>query len=345
MAFSDEVTNFCDQNVAPKIVDNILQGNFAAFRFIGNGKKFRGTTNPIRIKYQKSSQGGSYSGMGNFAMAVEANTVNLNFTPKQYAQPVTVNNLDLAVNDNAKVIDYLKYRMESAQDDMIDDLGDIFYGSGSGNDPDGLKNIVDDGTVQSTWGGQSRTTYSTLNADVSSAVGELTIDVMAASIDAISIGNQYPTVAITTKTVYSIIERLLFPTLSSNVSLGTRGRLTRRGWMSGEGGLDGKFGFTAISYRGIPIVADDKCTSGYLYWLNENSLWWASLPHPVHGTVNLGNSTINSVSDAPSGNHGICWTGLKEPVNADGQTGQFLLYGQMICDAPRLNALDYGITS
>jgi len=148
MAFSQEVQDLTNSQIAPKIIDGILGGNLVAVRFLSNGRKFRGHNNPVEIKYQKSSQGGSYSGMGNFALGVETNTVKATWLPKSYAQPVTVENLSLAVNKNDGIVDYLKYRMQSAQQDMIDDLGTIFYGSASGNDPDGLANIVDDGKMQ-----------------------------------------------------------------------------------------------------------------------------------------------------------------------------------------------------
>jgi len=344
MAFSQEVKDLTNDVIAPKIVDGVLSGNLACVRFLGTGKKWRGHNHATELKYQTSSQGGSYSGMGNFAMAVEKNTVKLTSEPKSIAYPVTVENLSVAVNKNDGIVDYLKYRMESTQQDMIDGMGTMFYGTGAGNDTDGLGNIVDDGTVAANYRGQSRTTYGALAADVTTSVGTLTLDVMAASLDAATIAAESPTVMITTPAIFSIIERLLFPTTSSSYNAQSGyPQLTRTGWAKSKAALQGQIGFNALFYRGIPIVADEKCTSGYLYYLNEKYLYWASLPHPVHGTVNLGSSTIEEINP-PSKNHGICWTGLKEPVNADGQTGQFLLYGDFICDSPRHMAVDQGIT-
>ena len=328
------------------MVDGILAGNLAAFRFIGNGRKWRGYNNPVSLKYQKSALGGSYSGMGNFSTSVEANTVKMTWDPKSYAMPVTMENLSVAVNKNDGIIDYVKYRMASAKNDMIDDLGTMFYGSGGGNDFDGLAKIIDDGSVAASYAGLTRSSYGSLSANVSTSIGTLTLDHLAATVDAISIGTEEPTLIITTKAIFSIIERLLFPTTQSQYNAGNGyGRLTRRGFESSSKGLNGELGFRSISYRGIPIVADDKCTSGYIYYLNEKGLYWASLPHPVHGQVALGNSEIDTPSDAsPSKNHGIAWTGLKEPINADGETGQFLLYGQLICEQPRYQGVDQGVT-
>ncbi len=345
MAFSQEVQDLTNSQIAPKIVDGILSGNIAAFRFIGNGKKFRGHNHPTELKYQKTTLGGSYSGMGNFSTSVEANTVKMTSEPKSYAQPVTVENLTLAVNKNDGIIDYLKYRMESAKEDMIDNLGTIFYGSGAGNDFDGLAKIVDNGAVSATYRGLTRASYDALDAYVSTSVGTLTLDHLAALDDGTNIGKHETTIWLTTKANFSIIERLLFPTTTSSYNAQSGNKyLTRRGFVQGKEGLQGHLGFRALAYRGKPIVADDKCTSGYLYALNEDFLYWAGLTHPEHGTVALGESTIVGMNEMPSANHGIAWTGLKEPINADGETGQFLLYGQLICDSPRHQGVLQGIS-
>jgi hypothetical protein len=232
--------------------------------------------------------------------------------------------------------------MESAQADMIDDLGDIFYGSGAGYNPEGLANIVDNGTVAATYRGLTRASYDALDAYVSTSVGTLELSDLQALDDNTTIGNWLTSLWITTPAVFSYIENLLFPTQQAIVNM-QRISLNRNGFSPVSQGLGGEFGFVGFTYRGRPIVKDPKCTAGYLYALNEEKLYWATKPHPVHGTVNLGSSTIDN-PQAPSANHGIAWTGLKEPTNADGQTGQFLLYGNFICDNPRTNGVKQGIT-
>lgn len=110
-------------------------------------------------------------------------------------------------------------------------------------------------------------------------------------------------------------------------------------------GLEGASGFVALSYRGIPIVADEKCPAGFMFFLNEERVMWHGLKHWKHQSVSLSSSTHDSVyEDAPSKNHGLHWTGLKEPVNQDAVIGQFLLYGQLVTDSPRHLASLAGIT-
>jgi len=200
-------------------------------------------------------------------------------------------------------------------------------------------------SVAASYAGLTRSSYSALSSSVTTAVGTLTLDHLAATYDAINVGSDVPTMFVTTKAIFSIIERLLFPTTSASYNAqGGYAQLGRRGITKNKSGLGGEIGFNAIFYRGVPIVADDKCTSGYLYMLNENYLHWSSLPHPTHPTMNFGSSEIEGVNDNSPKNHGIVWTGLKEPINADGETGQFLLYGQMICEKPSSQGVLQGIT-
>ena len=44
------------------------------------------------------------------------------------------------------------------------------------------------------------------------------------------------------------------------------------GGMTQGQGLQGQTGFVALSFRGVPICKDEKCTTGNLYGLNENFL-------------------------------------------------------------------------
>jgi hypothetical protein len=87
-------------------------------------------------------------------------------------------------------------------------------------------------------------------------------------------------------------------------------------------------GFRALTFRGIPVVADEKCTAGAIFTLNEKHLFFYVIPQPGREVK-----------------AGFAWTGFKEPVNQDADAGQFLWYGQFITDSPRLHARRTGVTS
>ena len=269
------------------------------------------------------------------------------WTPSTMYASATLPYLDLAVNKSLPVINMEAYQMQSARDDMIDTIGDAFYGDGTSNQCDGLANIVDDGSVAASYAGLTRATYDALDADVSTSVGSYTLDHIGASIDGATKGSKQPKIIITTPTIWRAIEDLLFPSVSATYGAAgsKRGMITRMGEVGAGQTLEGLAGYTAMWYRGIPIVKDEKCTSGYVYFINTDVTFWVGLSHPKHGMVNLGSNTIEGVGNPTPTNHGIAWTGFKEPINQDGETGQFLLYGQMICEMPRFNAVDQGVTA
>ncbi len=91
-------------------------------------------------------------------------------------------------------------------------------------------------------------------------------------------------------------------------------------------------GYRALTFRGIPFVADDKCSSGNIYTLNENHLNFYRLPQPT-------GFTVESEKD------GFGWTGWLKSQNQDAVVGRLQWYGQLICDAPKYSARRTGVTS
>jgi len=336
------------EKVAAKVTDGILDGSLITSLIMSNAKPWRfGKKYLHTLKYQKSSAMGWYTGMGNFNTTEQTGEVQMEWTPSSLYGSVTMPGLELSVNKSLSVIDQEAYKMESAKQDLLDNLGDAFYGSGTGNACDGLDNIVDDQTIAANYAGLSRATYAALNADVTSSVGSIALDTIGASIDAATVGSYVPDLIITTRTIWRAIEDLLFPSLTAQYGAAGsfRGKVNRLGDVGAGQTLTGLAGYTAIYYRGIPIVADDKCSSGDIYYLNRNFIFWSGLSHYKYGMVNLGGSILEGVDNEAPRNHGIAWTGFKEPINQDGVTGQFLLYGQLICTSPRHNAKDEGVTA
>jgi hypothetical protein len=134
--------------VAKKVVDGILDGGVITSLIYSHAKPYSGISMGLPMKYQKSTNGGFYTGMGNFGASVENNLARMKWTPASLYQSVTLDSMSLAVNKSQPIIDQKKYAMESAKQDMIDRISDAFYGDGTSNAYDGLKNIVDDGTVK-----------------------------------------------------------------------------------------------------------------------------------------------------------------------------------------------------
>lgn len=290
---------------------------------------------------------GGYTGMGNFNTSEQTNTVLGSFKPTSTYAGVTMPNLERAVNKSFPATVEETYKMDSAKDDLIDMLGDAFYGSGTSNLPDGLANIVDDGSVAATYANLTRSSYDFLDADVGTSTGGIALNTLTTSIDACTYGTRRPDLIISTPPLWRAIEDLLFPSVSANYGVldSRRTRVNRMGEVRKGQALTGNAGYDAIFVRGIPVVADPKCTSGYIYYINTDVTFWSGLAHPDYGMIDMGTSTIDGVGNPVPKNHGIAWTGFKKPINQDGRTGQLLLYGQMICEMPRFNAVDQGCTA
>jgi len=344
----DQETQYLTRDVvAAKVVDGILDGQLINSLIFSNAKPFRPNGHKVNMKYQKSTAMGWYTGMGNFDVSQQKNLVQLTWTPASVYGSVTLPYFELSVNKAEPIIQQERYAMESAGQDLLDSIADAFYGSGAGNVCDGLDNIVDDGTVAASYGGQLRATYGALNSDVTSAVGSITLDTIGSSLDAATVGSESPDIILTTPTLWRAMEDLLFPSITATYGAAgsKRGTINRLGDVGAGQTLTGLAGYTAFYYRGVPIVKDEKCTSGDIYYLNRKKLYWAGLPHFKHGMVNLGGSIIEGVENEVPRNHGIAWTGMKEPINQDGETGQFILYGQMISESPRHLAKDEACTA
>src|SRR3990167_10602826 len=152
-AYVQSVTNF---EIVPKIVDNVLNSNVLALRILGNSKPWNGEQLKFPIKYQKSTSGGSFSGLDTFSTTKVNTRQLLAFDPRGYYQSVVLAGMDVDVNATPSgVLNLVKVEMESAQQDMVDSIGGLLYGDGTGNSSKeflGLDAIVDDTTSVGTYG-------------------------------------------------------------------------------------------------------------------------------------------------------------------------------------------------
>lgn len=325
--------------IVPKVCDNVLGGNVLAMMFLKNqkpatswGTEVSGSSIGIPIKYQKSTSGGWYKGFDTFATDQKNTRVLASFSPKQLYWTVGASGIQLGVNTGTqKILDFLSTEMSSVADDMVDTFGDGLYSDGTGTSNKqltGLDAAVDDGNGTVTYGGLLRSTYTTWVSNLDSSSNSITRAELAASFDAATIGSDVPDIGITTPTIWATIEGLAMGTISFNNPLPGLGKeygtLTRNGIVRGQGG---ELGFTTLYFRGRPIVADEKCTSGRFYWLNLKHLGLARWPYP----------TLPGYQTKANYN-GFCFTGLKVPTNQDAAVGQFLYYGELVSDSCRTSS-------
>jgi hypothetical protein len=92
--------------------------------------------------------------------------------------------------------------------------------------------------------------------------------------------------------------------------------------------LKGTQGFSSMSFRGIPWVADEKSPSGDVWLPNENYVMWYGLKDEDLKDISLQSASIDGIyNDAPSKNVGFQWTGFMTPVNQYGIVAHIYLLG------------------
>lgn len=329
------VTSVTQDRFVRKVMDNVLNGNVLTMRMLRNARTWRGGVSiEVPVNLTAYTNLGSYSGFDTFSTTQQNTRQRASFTPSQVYCSIIVNGIQHAVNQgDAAQIDLIAAEMNQRAADLKDEMGTQIYSDGTGNtskDILGIHAAVDDSTNVTTYGGLSRSTYTNWRGTLTAQSGSLTIANLAADFDAAQRGDDVPTLMVTTPAVFTIYEALLTPTVSHQFSMNDF-RMTETGIARVGGAVAANQGFRALTFRGIPFVADEKCTSGNIFTLNETHLTFYYIPQTLPGRK------------ARDG--GFYSTEWKEPVNQDGVVMELLWYGQLTTDAPRTHARRTGVTS
>ncbi|MCR4278113.1 MAG: phage major capsid protein [Candidatus Berkelbacteria bacterium] len=337
MAFGNRVTTTTQDEILPKVVDTVLNSNVFATRMIGRAKKWVGEQIKQPIKVSKNSTGQSFSGFDTFSTSATNNRVNLAYSPKFYQITSALPLDELSANQtDAKVLDLAAIELASAAQDMADDIGTLFYADGTGNSSKdflGLGAHVDDGGDVATIGGQSRSTYTTLQSTDTASSGVISLAKLSTLHSAVSSGSQKPTLGVTTEAVWNFIEQLIAP----------QERIIKEEPVI-RSGITGGSGFTALYYRGVPIVADEKCTSQYFFWLNEDWLEFYALPVALTEPIKFRNQDIKGNDYSNVTGLGFSWSGWIKPSNSASVVGHVYLGGELCGWNPKRHGRLTGVT-
>lgn len=346
-ALTERIKGYVNQVLLPTVSDNIFTGNILLYRlFNGKPKTWSGGRFMEKsVVWQKSTQGGSFSGSDRFDTAAEDNTIRLQFKHKLVYQPVTILGDEESLNKTEEgKIQLVTNQMEQAKMRLADRLATMIYSDGTANsnkDFNGMTNIVDDGTVAATYGGQTRSSYAgALDGNLTASVGNVTLAHIATQLDnATGTGGMHtePNIMVTTKAVYSFIEELITPTTQNTFNVSSAPmRLYATGEAQSPEANKGQQGFKVITYRGVPIVADDACTSGSLFGLNEYEMDFYYVNDPKLQSVNRAMTTIdNSTYNAAPRLSACQFRGFNEINDQYAMTGQFIIHGELISWNPR----------
>lgn len=158
----------------------------------------------------------------------------------------------------------------------------------------------------------------------------------------ITSGSQKPTVAFTTEAVFTLYEQLLTPQ--------ERYIMTSSDMMKGSSRGTGAL---QLAIKGLPIMADEKATTGVFLYLNEDYIDWYGLDAAKGGAMFPGFEPVNFMPNQIEGNDydgpklkglGFGWTDWIRASNALALVAHTILAGQLINREPRFCGKLTGIT-
>lgn len=349
MTFSERVLALTQDYLLPKVVDNVLGSNILALRLFGNAKEGKGESIKKALKYQSSGTATSFAGLDTFEANPLNTKVRISYDMRAVRIPIGVSGMDAVANavSETQVTDLVIEALEESQMELLDSVGSMAYGLGTGNsnkDFLGLGAIVDDGTDVGTIGTLSRTTYPVLNATRTAASGGLlSLAQLATLYSAISSGSTLssPTMMTSNETVWDYYESLLTPMVRENYTMFGYYQVGQQGGaMRPKEGLVGTQGFVAVTYKGIGWVRDEKATSQNVFMLNEHWLdcfGWDARNIFGYKSINLGSKTVEGVySESPMSQfNGFNWSGFRAPTNQFSGIADVIIMANMTSFQPR----------
>ena len=252
---STTLANYRDQ-----LTDNIFTARPLTYFLQDKGRirMLNGGTKIVEpLIYGQNSTVGSYSGYDSIALTSQGGITAAEYDWKQYAASIAISGIEEAKNNGEQeIINLLEAKIMQAEESMREGFNQMFFADGTGNsgkDWNGLGNIVEaSGTV----GGINRATsgneyWRSYEENTATA---LTLAQMSTAYNSVSVGNDHPDMVLTSQTLFEKYEALLQPQL----------RYTDT--------KTADAGFQNLLFKAAPVVYDEHCTAGIVYFLNSKYL-------------------------------------------------------------------------
>jgi hypothetical protein len=361
MQFSEQVTSITRTYIVPELFSQVNVGSPFLLNTLSEAQEWStGTAYEIVIKYAKSTNGGVTGIADQLDSDRQNNRTRMSFQPRAIYKPVLVATIEQHLNrGDERVLDLVATEMNSQAADLLEDLADqVYTGTGSGNNWSSIEMAADDGTNYPTYGSLSRTSYPSLDGYLLTNAGPVTLAKMATAYDATEKGTDSATGIFTTKALWSVYETLLTPTVHANyTAAGSQmASMTPDGIVMGKDGLSGTQGFRAVTYRGTPVMKDEHCPSGNMFFVNSKkdglakNFGYAAIDLSTEkefSTVNF--STVEGSPDGTFGSRkaprGFNFRDMMTPVDQLAEVGYLMFQGEFCAAEPRLQGRVAGFTA
>lgn len=295
-----------------KLVDNIYSASAGLkIMLMDHSTKLAGGRKVVEpILYSKNTSRGRYSGFDTFNMEPPDNLTASEYTWGNYYATIAISGDDEDMNmGEAQVLSLIAQRTQEAETTLKDLIADDFYSGTNTKGIIGLDSAVGTGT----YGGIAVADFAgwVSGVDAGSHTEANMLDSTNASYihkllrkawrSCLNLG-ETPNLILTTPLVWDIYEQSLQANARYPKSVNKRQEMIADA------------GFMALDWRGVPVVADEKCPAGYMFILNTKYLTLRI--HP---------------------NKNFTFTGFQKPINQDARAGQVLFKSQLCVNNRRMH--------
>src|SRR3990167_805755 len=212
----NRVSNFSTSKIDAVVVDQVLKVPTLWAYFQRKGKNFNKPTIKKTVKISRTGQGQSYVGLENLNSQASDTTIQLEWAHNAYTHPRVKVMLEHFANEGlGEDINLGDYIDQEAIAELSYDMGGFAYGSGAGDTILGLEALVDTTVNTSTYGGQSKTTYTGLQSTVTASGGAVTLAKLGTLNTAVSDAGdgENSNLLVSDFPTWDLVEQLFTPTM------------------------------------------------------------------------------------------------------------------------------------
>lgn len=315
--------------VTPQFIDQVFQARPLAYFLAQAGQVIQidggARIQEALIGLDNSANTVTYTGAGAINNVAQEEVTSAIYDWKQLASTVSITGLEEAQNSGeAAFLDLLNTKIEIARESVVQKMNSMFWGaSPAGTDFHGLTLLVKDvaSTVGGITPGDSPDDYwwrSQVHNAAQAATGptagisgfshtdatELDREMMTNVFNDASVGGDTPQFIITTQELHEHYESLLQANMRH-----TDAKLADAG-------------FQALEFKGRPVVFDDDCPAGEMYFIN-----------PKYLRLKVHRDRFFKAGP------------FIQPTNADTRTMKMLTYGNLTINSRRHQGMIYGLTT
>lgn len=310
---TDTASSISRHVIHPTITDQVYGSIPLFFRLNAANKKRISGGRHVEAGFITSvyNAGGAYSGYDTLDTTPQDTIINGGWDHKQYSMANTVSGRELLVcNTELAMADLLATNWEQAAMGLRNILGTDIWGSAVVNTKKvtGLTDVIDDGSVATSYAGLTRASNTYLNSQIDTTTGTLTLASLRTSIGNATKGGHSTTVIFSRQMQYNRLHALLVANQQYNVQ--PAGHDVQM--LSG--------GATNLAFDNIPWIIDDKVPDGDV----------SSSHSGIYGL----NETVFELMIA--GNTDFSMTDFRVPPNQDAMVAFLLWWGELMCLAPQL---------